>query len=178
MASSPLPFWNLSRTAWICQSQSKNTSAWHTALALVSGTSLFPFQANCDTGGLVILGLYEKGWSAATCTRKLQTLAEEAFYKPARLLVIVFFVFKWMHLFLFGHLYSGKGIETALQGVFGNKKMAAPSYATAIGAKIGILTASVNPPVTHLFTNYNAIGGTRTGYVVPQNCNNVRTWEM
>ncbi|KAK7924655.1 hypothetical protein PG985_006709 [Apiospora marii] len=138
----------------------------------------FSMAYGVSVGGLVILGLYEKGWSAATCSLKLQSLAEEAFHRPANLFAIAFFLFKWAQLLLFGHLYSGKGIENALKGVFGDKKIAAPSYATSIGTKIGILTASIDPPVTHLFTNYNGMGGPRSGYVVAADCDKVKTWEV
>jgi hypothetical protein len=135
-------------------------------------------ELNVEIGGLVVLGLYQKGWSAATCTLKLQTLATEAFYKPAYLLPIIFLTFKWIHLLLFGSLYSGKGIEHALKSVFGDQKIATPSHASAIGTKIGILTTSVDPPMTNLFTNYNGVGDARTGYIVRSGCDNVMTWEV
>ncbi|KAI1489423.1 hypothetical protein F5X96DRAFT_683944 [Biscogniauxia mediterranea] len=125
----------------------------------------FSMAYGVSIGGLVILSLYEKGWSAATCTFQLRTLAKEAFYKPTYLLFISFYMLKYIHLFLFGYLYPKSGIENVLKEVFEDKKMADPSYATAIGTKIGILTTSVEPPITHLFTNYNGIGGTRAGYV-------------
>ncbi|KAH8653619.1 hypothetical protein BX600DRAFT_526837 [Xylariales sp. PMI_506] len=138
----------------------------------------FSMAYGVSVGGLVVLGLYEKGWSAATCTIKLETLATRAFHKPAYPFFLFFFMLKWIHLFLFGYLYSGEGIESALKEVFGDKKMTGPSYAASIGTKIGILTTSIVPPVTHLFTNYNGIGNERTGYIVPTGYDNVRTWEV
>ncbi|KAI0798414.1 acyl transferase/acyl hydrolase/lysophospholipase [Xylaria sp. FL0064] len=139
----------------------------------------FSFAYGVSVGGLVVLGLYDKGWSAATCAGKLESLAAEAFCNPApRLLVNLFIFLKWIHLLFLGCLYSPRGIETALKGVFGNKKMASLSYATTVGTKVGILTASVKQPSTHLFTNYNGVGDARVGYSVPRDCDAVKTWEV
>jgi hypothetical protein len=100
-------------------------------------------------------------------------LAEEAFNK-----LFLFSILKYFYLLVFGYFYAGEGIENALKRVFEDKAITAPSYATSIGTKIGIITATVEPLETHLFTNYNGIGGERAGYLVPKGCENVRTWEV
>ncbi|KAI0810076.1 acyl transferase/acyl hydrolase/lysophospholipase [Xylaria sp. FL0064] len=139
----------------------------------------FSFAYGVSVGGLVVLGLYDRGWSAATCALKLESLAAEAFRNPVpELLLNLFVVLKWIHLILFGCLYSARGIENALKRVFGDKKMANLSYATAVGTKVGILTASVKQPSTNLFTNYNGVGDARVGYIVPRDCDAVKTWEV
>lgn len=90
----------------------------------------------------------------------------------------MFLVLKWIHLLLFGSLYPSKGIDRVLENVFGDKVMAAPSYANVVGAKIGILAASIEQPMTYLFTNYNGIGGKRTGYVIPRESDKAKTRDM
>ncbi|KAI0525818.1 acyl transferase/acyl hydrolase/lysophospholipase [Xylaria bambusicola] len=151
----------------------------------------FSFAYGVSVGGLVVLGLYDRGWSAATCARKLESLAAEAFRNPVPDLLYLsvvmkwipdlfysFVVIKWIHLILFGCLYSARGIETALKRVFGDKKMASLSYATTVGTRVGILAASVEQPSTNLFTNYNGVGDARVGYIVPRDCDAVKTWEV
>ncbi|KAI1655482.1 acyl transferase/acyl hydrolase/lysophospholipase [Daldinia decipiens] len=139
----------------------------------------FSLAYGVSVGGLLILGLYDKGWSAATCTFKLETLAGEAFYSPVRGFFLFFIVLKWIHLVFLGCLYPSKGIDGALVKVFGNKRMANPSYATLTGTKIGVLaTTNTKVPVTYMFTNYNGIGEARVGYVVHQGRNDVKTWEV
>lgn len=56
--------------------------------------------------------------------------------------------------------------------------MASLPYAATVGAKVGILAATVEQPSTNLFTNYNGVGDARVGYVVPRDCDAVRTWEV
>ncbi|KAJ3550781.1 hypothetical protein NPX13_g11457 [Xylaria arbuscula] len=56
--------------------------------------------------------------------------------------------------------------------------MASLPYATTVGAKVGILAASVEQPSTNLFTNYNGVGDARVGYVIPPDCDTVQTWEV
>ncbi|KAI1416930.1 acyl transferase/acyl hydrolase/lysophospholipase [Hypoxylon sp. FL1857] len=139
----------------------------------------FSLAYGVSVGGLVVLGLYEKGWSAATCTFKLHAMAEEAFYSPARGFIVLFLLFKWIHLVLLGCLYSARGIESAFVTVFGDKEIVTPSYATVAGTKVGILAATTTKqPTTYLFTNYSGIGGARVGYLLHQSRHAVKTWEV
>ncbi|KAI0191347.1 acyl transferase/acyl hydrolase/lysophospholipase [Astrocystis sublimbata] len=138
----------------------------------------FSLAYGVSGGGLVVLGLYDRGWSAATCALQLQSFAAEAFRNPGPELLKSSAVLKVIRLLLFGRLYAARGIETALKRVFADKKMASPSYATTIGTKLGILTASVQKPLTTLFTNYNGVGEARAGYLVPRDSDTVKTWEV
>ncbi|KAL9948563.1 hypothetical protein ACHAO5_001663 [Verticillium nonalfalfae] len=111
----------------------------------------------------------------------LETLTEEAFEAPGPVFVRFFLTIWWVQVLVglvLGHLYSARGIDKALQKAFGGKQLGSTSYATSIGTKIGVLAASIEPPSTCLFTNYNGIGNARTGYIVPQRCQEVKTWEI
>ncbi|KAI0165314.1 hypothetical protein GGR52DRAFT_103478 [Hypoxylon sp. FL1284] len=139
----------------------------------------FSLAYGVRVGGLVVLGLYEKGWSAATCTAQLHTMAEDAFHSPARGFVLFFLLLKWTHLLLFGCLYSAWGIESALTTVFGDEEWAGPSYATVTGTKVGVLAAtSMKQPKTYLFTNYNGIGDARVGFDVHPGSHTIQTREV
>ncbi|KAF3346059.1 Alpha-ketoglutarate-dependent dioxygenase alkB [Verticillium dahliae VDG2] len=141
----------------------------------------FGFAYGISVGGMVILGLYDKGWSATTCAVMLEVLAEQAFETPGPAFIQLFLTLWWVQMFVglaLGHLYSSRGIELALQEAFGEKHLSSPSYATSVGTKIGVLAASTDQPSTCLFTNYNGAGGARTGYNVPEQCHQVKTWEI
>ncbi|KAF3357045.1 hypothetical protein VDGD_02397 [Verticillium dahliae] len=115
------------------------------------------------------------------CAVMLETLTEEAFKPPGPVFVRFFLTLWWVQVLaglVLGHLYSARGIETALQKAFGDKPLVSPSYATSIGTKIGVLAASIDSPSTCLFTNYNGVGNERTGYNVPDKCHTVKTWEV
>lgn len=125
----------------------------------------------------MVLGLYNKVWSATTCALKLATLASKAFRNPGPDLVNLSFILKWIYLILFGRLYSARGIKNALKRVFEDTTMGNQSYATTIGTGIGILAANVEQPSTHVFTNYNGVGDARVSYFIPR-CDAVRTQEV
>ncbi|KAK3933518.1 hypothetical protein QBC46DRAFT_401931 [Diplogelasinospora grovesii] len=54
------------------------------------------------------------------------------------------------------------------------------SYATSIGAKIGLPMASISEPSALLFTNYSGVGeeAVRHGYNVHRGPDDVNVWEV
>ncbi|KAK3938223.1 patatin-like phospholipase-like protein [Diplogelasinospora grovesii] len=78
-------------------------------------------------------------------------------------------------------MYRAKHLERVLRETYGSDtKMLDPSYATTIGAKIGLPAATVCEPSTILFTNYNGIGegAVRIGYDVHQGAEDANVWEV
>jgi hypothetical protein len=75
-------------------------------------------------------------------------------------------------------VYEPQGIEKALMKLHGNNKMTDISYATHIGAKVGVLAATTENPSVYLFTNYNGVGNPRSGYHVIRTSENAELWEM
>jgi hypothetical protein len=56
-------------------------------------------------------------------------------------------------------LYPAENIEAALQEVFGKDKTILDySYATSIGARVGLPVATIREPSSCIFTNYNGVG--------------------
>ncbi|KAH7031045.1 acyl transferase/acyl hydrolase/lysophospholipase [Microdochium trichocladiopsis] len=138
----------------------------------------FSMAYGVSVGGLVVLALYENGWSARKCTRRLQTLARDAFTSPVVTFFGIYFTLKWLQLLLFGHLYSNRGIEKALQKAFGEKRLMAPSYATTSGTKFGVLTTSTERPSTYVFANYIGPSSQKKGYSIAQSSLDTRTWQV
>jgi hypothetical protein len=111
----------------------------------------------------------------------MDTTTKEAFKIPGPVFVRFFLSFWWVQALvglIFGHLYSARGIETALLREFEEKRLTSPSYSTSTGTRIGVLVAGINPPSTYLFTNYNDVEKKRTGYSIPEKSHAVKTWEM
>jgi hypothetical protein len=124
-------------------------------------------------GALVLLTLYMEGWSARRCASEFESLARGAFQPRVENTLC-----KWILALLKGSIYPATGIAKALQQVHGHQKLTDPSHAHTIGAKIGVLTASINQPAVHLFNNYNGHGEKRVGYCAMGGCESVETWEV
>jgi hypothetical protein len=111
-------------------------------------------------GGLIVLGLYINGWSVEKCMERFEKLAHLAF-KPRKVLniPIVSNLQEFAASIFADGLYPAENIETALKEVFGiDNSILDPSYATAIGAKIGVPVATIQDSSYCMFTNYNGIG--------------------
>lgn len=146
---------------------------------LAYGTSVGMFILNYHfikltqgIGALLVLLLYIEGWSPERCASEYEELAKNIF--PARRNSI----FRWLVSIFTDGLYPSQGIERTFKQIHGEKKITGSSYATTIGAKIGVLTASVAPPSVFLFNNYNGIGNVRSGYRVADDCDMIQTWEV
>ena len=60
--------------------------------------------------------------------------------------------------FVFDGLYPVAHIKAALKQAFGDRRILDYSYATSIGARVGLLAATVREPSICVFTNYNGVG--------------------
>ena len=104
--------------------------------------------------------MFLKGWSAAECTEALENQADVAFQSWPLADIPLFSTISKMLLAVFNDAaYHAQSLEQVLRDTYGSAtKMLDPSYATTIGAKIGLPVATVSDPSTLLFTNYNDIG--------------------
>ncbi len=104
--------------------------------------------------------MFLKGWSAAQCTSAFETLADAAFRGgPLCKLPLVSTAGKMLLALFNDAIYRAKYLERLLKETYGrNTKMLDFSYATSIGAKIGLPVATISEPSTLLFTNYNGVG--------------------
>jgi hypothetical protein len=67
-------------------------------------------------------------------------------------------IFKLWISFIFDGLYPAAHIEAALKEAFGDRRILDYSYATSIGARVGLLVATVRESSCCIFTNYNGVG--------------------
>ncbi|CAG9939340.1 unnamed protein product [Clonostachys rosea f. rosea IK726] len=112
------------------------------------------------------------GWSLKRCATEFETLAKDAFQPESVGLL------RWILSFFTDSVYEPQGIEKALMKLHGNNKMTDISYATHIGAKVGVLAATTENPSVYLFTNYNGVGNPRSGYHVIRTSENAELWEI
>lgn len=114
-----------------------------------------------------------QGWSLEKCLAEYEKLAKDVFGANG-----VNSILNWVRSFFSGAMYCPDGIEQALKTVYGGQKITDMSYASEVGAKFGLLAASVAQPSVCLFTNYNGVGDARSGYHVPRGFDQVKAWEM
>lgn len=104
--------------------------------------------------------MFQKGLSATECTSTFEDTANIAF-RPRLLSRLPYFsvAAKAVVSLLSGGLYRDQDLEHVLKDTYGDDtKMMDSSYATSIGAKIGLAVATVSEPSMLLFTNYNGVG--------------------
>lgn len=116
--------------------------------------------------------LYMKGWTLERCINEYEQLAKDIF-RPYDTPLL-----KWVRALFLDALYPSEGMERALESICGNQTIAGMSYASEIGAKFGLLAASVSQPSVSIFTNYNGIGETRSGYNVPRGLSHTEAWKV
>lgn len=114
-----------------------------------------------------------QGWPLEKCILEYENLARGVFKSSLGGSVL-----KWVRSFFLDALYPSAGIEGELKAIYGNQRITDMSYASEVGVKFGLLTASVAQPSVCLFTNYNGVGGKRDGYHVPRGFEQVKAWEM
>lgn len=104
--------------------------------------------------------MYLKGWSPAQCTAALEKLADVVFRNgPLSKIPLVAAAGKMLLILFNDAIYRAKHIEGLLKETYGSDtKMLDHSYATSIGAKIGLPVATTSDPSTLIFTNYNGVG--------------------
>ena len=113
-----------------------------------------------------------EGMTPERAATDFEALAKEAFADSSALGWM-----KWAKAILFGAIYSDRAIEAPLRSVHGRQRLSDASYATRIGTRIGILTASTERPRIHVLSNYNGIGEPRIGYNAVSNIDSLYTWE-
>jgi hypothetical protein len=105
--------------------------------------------------------MFHNGWSIEKSSETFERLAKLAF-KRRKVWNIPFFsrILELLVSYFTDGLYPAENIEGALKEVFGTKRSILDySYATSIGAKIGLPVATIlEKPLTRIFTNYNGIG--------------------
>lgn len=97
------------------------------------------------------------------CAGSFQSLAKKAF-KPRGLsqIPILSRIQKLLVSYLADSLYPADNLESALKETFGDDSSILDcSYATTIGAKIGLPVTTIPETSSCIFTNYNGVG-TRT----------------
>ena len=112
-------------------------------------------------GGLIVLALFHNGWSINKSSDVFEKLAKLAFQQ--RKVLKIPFISRIQEIiisYLADGLYPAANIEAGLQEAYGKERSILDcSYATSIGAKIGLPVATVQErPSSRLFTNYNGIG--------------------
>ncbi|KAB5514941.1 patatin-like phospholipase-like protein [Coniochaeta sp. 2T2.1] len=142
----------------------------------------FKLVLGISAGALIVPAMFVKGWRPSECTSAFEDTANVAF--RARLLSRVPFLSvaaKALYSLLSGGFYRAQNLEDVLKDTYGDDtKMMDSSYATSIGAKIGLAVAAISEPSTLLFTNYNGVGeeAARSGYHVYQGPQDVNVWEV
>ncbi|KAM7210074.1 patatin-like phospholipase-like protein [Rhypophila decipiens] len=113
-----------------------------------------------SAGGLIIPAMFLKGWSAAKCTTAFESLADVAFQRgQLASFPLLSTVGKMVAALFSDAMYRARYLERVLRETYGSDtKILDPSYATGIGAKIGLPVATISKPSTLLFTNYNGVG--------------------
>ena len=112
-------------------------------------------------GGLILLALFQNGWSIDKSSETFEKLAKLAFQQRKGLKIpILSRIQELIVSYLTDGLYPATNIEAALQEAYGKEKSILDcSYATSIGTKIGLPVATVQGrPSSRLFTNYNGVG--------------------
>ncbi|KAK3935780.1 patatin-like phospholipase-like protein [Diplogelasinospora grovesii] len=142
----------------------------------------FKIALGISAGALIIPAMFLKGWRPAECTTAFEHWAGIAFHSgllgKLRLFPTAGKVFFAL---LNNALYRAQYLKQVLKDTYGNDtKMLDTSYATSIGAKIGLPVATVSKPSTLLFTNFNGVGeeAVRHGYNVHQGADDVNVWEV
>ncbi|RSL59213.1 hypothetical protein CEP51_013959 [Fusarium floridanum] len=135
---------------------------------------LFTLAYGVSAGALIVLALFINGWSVERCSVEFAQLAKIAFSPPS---VLSLPGLSWARSILLDSIYSEHGIEGALRKAFGDGTLAESCHAKRIGAKVGIPAATIRRPCLSLFTNYNAMGEERSGYLVLRETEHVKVWE-
>ncbi|RSL73884.1 hypothetical protein CEP54_000277 [Fusarium duplospermum] len=135
---------------------------------------LFTLAYGVSAGALIVLALFINGWSVERCSVEFEQLAKIAFSPPS---VLSLPCLSWARSILFDSMYSEHGIEGALREAFGDGTLTESCHAKRIGAKVGIPAATIRRPCLNLFTNYNAMGEERSGYLVLRETEHVKVWE-
>jgi hypothetical protein len=116
--------------------------------------------------------MFLKGWPVKECTTAFEKQADVAFRKPLASIPLISniplisTVGELIAALFNDAIYRAKHLEGVLKETLGSDmKMQDSSYATTIGAKIGLPVATVSEASTLLFTNYNgrAEGASRLG---------------
>ncbi|OQU97158.1 hypothetical protein CLAIMM_03134 [Cladophialophora immunda] len=151
----------------------------------------FEISFGTSSGGLIVLALFIMGWSVEDCANIFESFAKRAF-RPRWVshipvvsrIPVLSHILEFLVSYLADGLYPADNLEAALKAVFGGDMgILDNSYATAIGAKVGIPVTTVLETDPCLFTNYNG-AGTR-----PQDCGyrivrsqdvrkRIRLWEI
>lgn len=124
----------------------------------------FKVFVGTSSGGLIGGGLYINGWTVEETIPMFMKLAKRSF-RGRKTLGVPFL--SWIVQLLVAYscdgLYPASHIEAALKEAYGNGSILDSSYATSIGAKVGLTVATVGDPTLCMFTNYNGVGARDPG---------------
>jgi hypothetical protein len=104
--------------------------------------------------------MFINGWPVNDCGKAFERLAKVAF-RPRRVscIPIISHIQKFLISYLADGVYPTENIESALKEVFGSERSILDySYATSIGAKIGLPVTTIRDTLPCIFTNYNGVG--------------------
>ncbi|KAI9762170.1 MAG: hypothetical protein M1840_001465 [Geoglossum simile] len=136
-----------------------------------------------SSGAMIILAMFVNGWSVEECSRVFESLSKPAFQRRTFLRIpLLSHIQECLMSYLADSLYAADNLEEALQETFGDRSLLDCSYATTIGAKIGVTATTISDLCTCVFTNYNRAGfqSKRFGYhiVEPEDGrSSVLVWE-
>ena len=100
------------------------------------------------------------GWPVTECAKTFEKLSKKAF-KPRPSFCIPFLsrIQELIISYFADSLYPSGDLENALKDVFGpTRSLLDCSYATTIGAKVGLPVTTVPDASPCIFTNYNGVG--------------------
>lgn len=108
-------------------------------------------------GGWAVLTVFLKGWGEKECSQAYDDLVKLAFTPHVTYpLWLVSWLVNMAASVVLGSRYSARGINEALQSVFGlDQTIDQPSFASRQGVKIALPVVSVPGNVHHVFNNYN-----------------------
>ncbi|KAF8538268.1 acyl transferase/acyl hydrolase/lysophospholipase, partial [Trichophaea hybrida] len=114
---------------------------------------LFDFVVGTSTGGIIALGLAQRGWTTEECRRKFVALAKKVFDpRPGMGIKGVRDVLKYAY----NYIYRTEGVENAYKKAFGDDDILFGSpNPTRVKVAVTAVERRRGGLVTYLLTNYN-----------------------
>jgi len=121
-----------------------------------------PIQVNFDyaigtsSGGLVVCGMFLKGWTPADSLKKFVALAKVSFRPRAWVarIPVLLNIHDLLVSYFADSRYSSSGIERALQGVFGQRRMM-EHQGHNLHTKVAVTATTIADSSPCIFANYN-----------------------